>query len=132
MVFILFSAFGPEFSSADFASKHGLHKLSIWEMGQPRRSGQLHEDSGISVSLQNAETTIEVVPLVEQFLEDNQAWIAALSAEPVARLLHLGVTVGEENSYAPSFEFDLHFLALLVDQEMELHVTAYPTSDATE
>ena len=129
MVFILFSAFGPDFSASDFVSKHGLKTGSVWSKGQPLRSGNLHKDAGFSLNLDDAPATNEVVPLVETFLKENQAWLAALREQPVERLLYLGVTVGEESSFAPCLEFGLPFLRLLVDERIELHVSAYPTSD---
>ena len=129
MVFILFRAFGPDFSANDFVSKHGLKTGSIWSKGQPRRSGRFHEDAGFSLNLDEAQTTNEVVPLIESFIKKNQGWLAALREQPVERLLHLGVTVGEESSFAPCLEFGLSFLKLLVDERIELHVSAYPTSD---
>lgn len=130
MVFILFSAFGPDFSANDFVSRHGLKTGSVWSKGQPLRSGSLHKDAGFSLNLDEVQATNAVVPLVEAFLKSNQGWLAALREQPVERLLHLGVTVGEEGSFAPCLEFGLPFLRLLVDEQIELHVSAYPTSDA--
>jgi hypothetical protein len=129
MVFILFSAFGPEFSADDFVSKHGVKATSVWSKGQPLRSGSLHKDSGFSLSLDEAQTTNEVVPLLESFLGQKQNWIAALRKQPVERLFHLGLTVGEESSFAPCLEFGASFLALLANERIDLHVSAYPTSD---
>lgn len=129
MVFILFSAFGPDFSASDFVSRHSIKTGSVWSKGQPLRSGSLHKDAGFSLNLDEVQTTNEVVPLVEIFLKENRGWLAALHEQPVERLIHLGVTVGEESSFAPCLEFGLSFLKLLVDERIELHVSAYPTSD---
>ncbi len=129
MVFILFSAFGTDFSASDFVSKHGLKTGSIWSKGQALRSGSLHKDAGFSLNLDEAQTTNAVVPLVESFLKENQGWFAALREQPVERLLHLGVTVGDASSFAPCLEFSLSFLKLLVEERIELHISAYPTRD---
>lgn len=132
MVFTSFRAFGPDFSASDFVSTHGPTTGSIWSKGQPRRSGNLHEDAGFGLNLDEVQTTNEVVPLVETFLKENQAWLADLREQPVVRVLHLGVTVGEVSSYAPYLEFGVSFLKLLVDEQIELHISAYPTSDTDE
>ena len=129
MVFILFSAFGPDFLANDFVANHGLKAGSIWSKGQPLRSGNLHKDNGFSLNLNDAKTTNDVVPLVEAFLKESQSWLTALREQPVERVLHLGMTVGEESSFAPCLEFGLLFLNMLVDERIELHVLAYPTSD---
>lgn len=131
MVFILFSVFGPDFSANDFVSECGLKNVSIWSKGQPLRSGSLHEDSGFSVTLEEAKSTREVTSLIESFLNKNQHWLAALHEhkQPVECLFHLGVTVGEESSFAPCLEFSFSFLRQLVDRKIDLHVSAYPTSE---
>ncbi|MBZ0223073.1 MAG: hypothetical protein K8F35_08595 [Dokdonella sp.] len=132
MAFILFSAFGPDFSASDFVSKHGLKTDSTWSKGQPLRSRNLHKDAGFSLNFDEVQTTNEVVPLIETFLKESQGWLADLREQPVVRLLHLGVTVGEESSFAPCLEFCVSFLKLLVDERIELHVSAYPTNDTDE
>ncbi len=132
MVFILFSAFGSDFLATDFVERHKLENFSVWSKGQPLRSGRLHKDAGLSVSLEDAQTTVQVIPRIESFLKENQYWLAALDQQPVERLIHLGVTVGEDSSFAPCLEFDFAFLRLLVQHNISLHVSSYPTSDAEE
>jgi hypothetical protein len=132
MVFILFSAFGPDFSASDFVSKHGIKTASVWSKGQPLRSGNLHEDAGFSLNFDEVQATSGVVPSIGAFLNENQSWLAVLHEQPVERLLHIGVTVGEERSFAPCLEFDLTFLKLLVDERIDLYISAYPTSDESD
>ena len=129
MVFILFSVSGIDFQAAQFVSQHGLKDASVWSKGQPLRSGRPHKDSGFSLNLPEVDSTREVIPVVESFFAESQDWLAALDKHSVQRLLHLGVTVGEARSFAPSLEFGFDFLRLLVDRRVELHITAYPTSD---
>lgn len=129
MVFIVFSAYGPEFSANDFVKEHGPKDSSVWSKGQPRRAGKLYEDAGFSLILDEAETN-ESVLSIQTFLKNNQGWLAALRKQPVERLFHLGVTVGEERSYAPTLEFDLSFLKELADEQINLNITAYPASDS--
>lgn len=132
MVFILFSVFGPDFSASDFVSKHGIKTADVWSKGQPLRLGRFHEDAGFSLNFDDIQTTSEVIPAVRALLNENQSWLAALHEQSVERLFHIGVTVGEEKSFAPYLEFDLAFLKLLVDEQIALNISAYPTSDEDE
>lgn len=129
MIFTLFSVFGPEFPASDFVSRFDLSEASVWSKGQPLRLGRFHEDSGFSLHLDDLQMTRELIPFIDFFLNSNQKWLVALHEEPVELVLHLGVTVGEQLSFAPCLEFGYSILKRLVDERIDLHISSYPTSD---
>ena len=129
MVFIQFTAHGADFAAQEFLSEHSLHGASLWQKGDPRRSGKVHEDSGLGFSLPDAETTVAAPPLVEAFLESNGRLLSALQHLGAACNLHLGVTVGEQSSFAPTLEFSPELLNRLAQRNISLSITGYPTSD---
>ena len=129
MVFIQFTARGPFFGSGEFAAKHSLNSASIWQKGQAHRFGRVHEDAGFGLSLPDAETPIAAIPLIEAFVEENAHWLSELRQQGASASLNLGVTVGEEQSFAPTIEFSTALLHRLANTGISLAVTGYPTSD---
>jgi hypothetical protein len=129
MVIILFSAFGSDFSPSEFVLKHGIKNASIWSKGHQRRSGNVNEDSGFSISFEEAKTTSQSIEIMTLFLKTEEDWIDSLQELDVNLQLHLGVFVGSNQSFAPCFEFDIPFLTLLAEHKINLHISAYPTSD---
>lgn len=129
MVFIQFTASGAGFAVQEFLSENSLHGASLWLKGDARRSGKVHDDSGFGFSLPDAETTVAAPSLVEAFLESNGSLLSALQHLGIACNLHLGVTVGEQSSFAPTLEFAPAFLDRLAQRNISLSITGYPTSD---
>ena len=123
------AARGPLFPSRSFSTSSSKLCASLWLKGDARHSGKVHEDSGFGFSLPDAETTVAALPLIEAFLESNGSLLSALQHLGTSCNLHLGVTVGEQRSFAPTLEFAPALLSRLAQRNISLSITGYPTSD---
>jgi hypothetical protein len=131
MVFSTLRVQGTDFPVDSFLRGRSLEVSAVWHKGEPRRAGRTHEDSGFNLHLPDAESWIAALPTVQAFLESERQTFDSLRSLGVEAVLDIGVTVGEEKSYAPSIEFPRDFLAQLVALGMKLNVSAYPTSEQT-
>lgn len=131
MVFITFSVYGPEFAARTFVPEHGIGEATTWARGDRLRTGRERQDSGFMISLPDADTTAEAIPAVASFLTKSHQWLSALPSSAAQREFHLGMTVGENKSFAPRLELPVSFLASLVASGIQLDVSGYPTSDET-
>ena len=113
----------------EFLAEHRLDVRSIWRKGDDRRSGRKHEDSGFDIGFPDAASWVVGLPVIRTFLDSNAAALEKLRLLGVCVDLDIGVTAGEEQSFAPTLEFPQGFLTLLVTLGVNLNVAAYPTSD---
>jgi len=132
VVFIQFTASGYSFAAGEFAAKHSLSSASLWQKGQAHRFGRVHNDAGFGLSLPDVETPIAAFPLIEAFVEENTHWLSELRQQGSSASLRLGVTVGEEQSFAPTIEFSTALLHRLASTGISLAVTGYPASDEAQ
>ena len=129
MNFMNLRAYGPDFSVDEFLAEHRLDVSSIWRKGDDRPSGGKYEHAGFDIGFPDAASWVVGLPVIRAFLDSNAAPLEKLRLLGVCVDLDIGVTVGEERSFAPTLEFPQGFLTLLVTLGVNLNVAAYPTSD---
>lgn len=130
MIFIGLRVLASDYPVDDFLNDHGVQASSVWHKGELRRMGLIHEDSGYSIEFEDAESWVTALPSVQTFLEREKHVLEAAAKQfDVEMTLDIGVTVGEENSYAPSLSFPSEFLALLGALGITLNISAYPTAE---
>jgi hypothetical protein len=129
MVFTTLRVRGADFPVDAFLRERRLQVSAVWRKGEPMRGGHVFEDSGFNISLPDAESWAMALPAVRAFLESERTLLEHLHALALQSVLDVGVSVGEERSYAPSLEFPHDVLAQLAAHGVSLCVSAYPTSD---
>jgi hypothetical protein len=131
MVFVVIRVSGADFAVDGFLAERDLAINSVWHKGETSLRGRLLDESGFNLALPDAESWVEALPLVHSFLQSERDLFRDLSELNVEMELDIGVTVGEEKSFAPSLQFPIDFLAELISCGIYLNVSAYPTSDET-
>jgi hypothetical protein len=112
MVFITFSAYGSKFPARAFVAQHEIDGISSWARGASRRIGQEYQDSDFMAGLPDAETTVEAIRIITSFLVVSRQWISVLPSA-ARREFHVGMTVGENASFAPRLELPVTLLCWL-------------------
>lgn len=128
MIFMVLRAQDPSFPVDTFLSRHSVQASYVWRKGEPRRRGLTHEDSGFSIQLPDVASWVVGLPSVKAYIESRRHIFEDLQQIDAEVVLDIGVTVGEEESYAPSLSFPKDFLALLITLGINLNVSAYPTA----
>lgn len=131
MVFIVIRISGNDFAVDDFLESRNLEVDAVWRKGDVTFRGRVMDDSGFNLSLPDAESWVQALPSVHSFLRAERELFRELLGQNVKMELDIGVTVGEEKSFAPSLQFPADFLTDLVSAGVTLNVSAYPTSDET-
>ncbi len=129
MVFIVFRISGQGFAVDQFLRSHDVEVSAIWRAGEASRTGQLIEDSGFNLSLPDFDSWAQALPFVHSFLREQKELFRELAERKLSMELDIGVTVGEEKSFAPSLAFPIEFLSDLTSYGVMLTVSAYPASD---
>ena len=129
MVFTTLRVRGIDFPVDTFLSERQLEVSTVWRRGEPTRTGRPHEDSGFNIAQPDADSWVIALPVVRAFLESQSELLDDLHTHGVEVILDLGVTAGEEKSYAPSLDFPPDLLAQFAARGVTLCVSAYPTSD---
>lgn len=131
MVFIVIRVSGPEFPVDEFLRSRDLEVDAIWRKGEISRKGRPLDESGFNLSLPDFDSWVQALPLVHSFLLNQKELFRELVSLNLSMVMDIGVTVGEEKSFAPSLEFPVKFLSDLASYGVILNVSAYPTSDET-
>ncbi len=109
-------------------------KLSIaidssWQKGSRTRSGKLRENSGFTACICDCSTPFRMIEELSDFLRyiDNKH-LNFKQLELNARL-SIGVTVGDQQQFIATFDFQNDLLELVSKLGLHLSISAYPTTD---
>lgn len=130
MVFLVMRISGTNFCVDQFLHGRKLDVTAIWRQGEMSKRGKVFDDSGFNLSLPDFDSWKQALPFVQSFFQVQAQLFHELSDMNLRAALDIGVTVGDEESFAPSLEFPVEFLAALASLGIVLNVSAYPTSDA--
>lgn len=129
MILLLFNAFGDDFFPSIFVERFPVKGVEIFEKGKPMSYGKnIHTQSGLSVPMEAAATTSDVIPQIESFISKNRNWLLPLKEQSVELLFNIGITVGGNDAYVPCLELKTGFLNLLAESNIGLNIYGYPTS----
>lgn len=129
MVFVVIRVSGAEFAVDDFLDRWNLEVGLVWRKGELSIRGRVAEDSGFSLCLPDADSWKQALPSVQTFLRAEKKMFEELRHLNIEMELDIGVTVGEEKSFAPSLKFPIDFLTDLISSGIDINVSAYPASD---
>jgi hypothetical protein len=131
MIFLLLTISGSNWEPEQIIREFQIANCTTWKHGEPMKhgSGRTYKDSGIALSLPDHPNWVEAMPEVASLLNANLPLFARVAAMGMASELSVGVTVGSDESFAPSLDFPTTFLAALQEASINLQVTCYPTSD---
>lgn len=115
----------------DYLHRSQLEVTNIWRNGEASRNGRVNESSGFNLSFPEESSWAESLAAVSAHLRSEASLLRELRDVNAEVELDIGVTVGEEQSYAPSLGFPSEFLADLASLGISLTVSAYPTNDET-
>jgi hypothetical protein len=134
MIFILLRFSGQAFEPNEIVERFQVPNCYIWRKGDVFQSGhgRTHKDFGFSFSLPNEDSWPAALPVIRSMLAKHSALFSAVAAMSLLSELSVGVTVGENASFAPSLDIPLDFLSELLEAKLLLTITAYPTSDEYE
>ena len=131
MIFTLLRVSGLNWQPTEMVARFQIRDASVWRAGDARRRGN-YKDSGFSLSLPEHESWASAKTAIRDLLCAQKHALDAAAVLDLSVELSIGVTVGEENSYAPTLDFEPELLAALHAARVALSVTAYPTSDEQE
>jgi hypothetical protein len=128
MVFAVIRVAGQDLMIDRFLGRDGLEIGGVYRKGETRRNGQVHTKSGFAFSFPETSSWAQSLPIVFAHLHaeaDLYREFRQLRAEVE---LDIGITVGEEGSFAPTLMFPNDFLSELALLGMDLNISAYPAS----
>jgi hypothetical protein len=126
MLAVVWRLAGPTFDVDTFISRFDLEPDVIWYRGQPTRRGRVHETSGLSLSIDNADSTDGVVQDIMTFVQSEPAMLLTVQKERLDSTIDIGFTVGDGEAFTRSLLFPPELLTLLGTAGIRLEVSAYP------
>jgi hypothetical protein len=131
MIFSIVRISGDNWQPNEIVDRFNIPGCSVWHRGDPFKTGKglEHSDTGLAFSLPDAESRITGLPLVRSMLQQRLELFRTVAAMGMKSELSIGVTVGEEASFAPSLDFPLELIAELHIANVALEINAYPTSN---
>ncbi len=131
MVYVVLRIASRDLPVDDYLHRSRLEVTNIWRNGEASRNGRVNESSGFNLSFPDEPSWSKSLAAVRGHLQSEAVLLRDLRDVNAEMELDIGVTVGEEQSYAPSLEFPSEFLADLASLGISLTVSAYPTNDET-
>jgi hypothetical protein len=131
MIFLLIQVVSDSWQPRAIVNQFKVPDCFIWRFGDPFASGRARvlKDTGFAFSLPDADAWVTVLQLVRAMLQQSLELFQAVAAMGLKSELSIGVTAGEEESFAPSLDIPLELISELRAAKVALVVTAYPTSD---
>lgn len=131
MIFSLIRITGENWQPSEIIARFDLSDCTVWQRGDPLTlgKGRTHTTTGLAFSLPDAESWVTGLPLVRSTLQRNRELFQTVAALGLKTELSIGVTVGEETSFAPSLDFPLELISELHAAKVALEINSYPTSD---
>lgn len=133
MIVVVLRAFSPAFEVKPFLARFpGLQPDAIWQRGEKKPVRGVHEESGFTLTLVEAETGAQAVSEARQALENLAPALEALRGQSVSCLVDFGMFIGSERHFTGSVRWTSEDLQWFVARGLGLAASAYPTSDEGE
>ena len=120
---------GVEFDPDGFAREHGLAPELSWRAGQPDPVGQVHAHSGFNLTVADEPSVTQSVAKVRQWVHQHRLALQTLETWGGTAVLDVALTVGASDQFTSSVAFSESDLALFVESNLALCVSAYPAQD---
>ena len=131
MIFSTVRITGENWQPNEIIHRFNIPECTVWHRGDTFEvgKGRTHKNTGFAFSLPDADSWVAGLPLVMSMLELNRELFQTVAAIGLKAELSIGVTVGEEASFAPSLDLPLKLIAALHSANVAMEINAYPTSD---
>ena len=120
------------FEVETYLARFGMAADRFWRAGQFRRPGEVHSDSGFSITIADASLSIALMDQIRRWCDEHGAALDGLTELFLHAELDVGLTVGASDQYTASIVFNPRDLAPLAKYGIVLRVSAYPSSEADE
>ncbi len=131
MIIVVWRAAGPSFDVDSFLKRFpGIQPDAVWHKGDARRSGGVQRTSGFSKVLGESDSSRAIVGTIRRRIDQWTAILRALRRMSVPAEIDFGMTVGGVPEFTRSLRFARRDLSVLLAREVDLVVSAYPTSEA--
>ena len=129
MHLILIRCSGVDFDADGFARQHGFTPEISWRAGQADLVGQVHAHSGFNLTVADEATVAQSVTKLRQWVQQNKVALQTLESWGGAAVADVALTVGPSDPFTSSVTFSESDLALFVESNLALGVSAYPAQD---
>lgn len=123
---------GEQQAVDDLLQDTGALPDKVWKRGDAKIRGAVHENSGFSVVMADAETPLEMVATTRRILGSYNEAGVHFDAINLSAELSLGLTVGDPRQFAAIVSFTPDDLRLIGSLGISLSIAAYPCSNNYE
>ncbi len=116
--------YGDDAALSDIRDGLPVEPDSDWKKGDVRPDGRVRIDSGFYVNLATDQNPALLLKQVHAFLVECQARGITFDVAPVAAELRIAYTVSDPTPGAPTLDFSLAELALLIEMGITLSITS--------
>ncbi len=120
---------GVEFDPDGFADKHGFAPDVSWRAGQPDPVGRVHPHSGFNLTIADEASLAQSVAKVRKWVVQHKLALQTLETWGGTAVLDLALIVDGSDQSTSSVAFSESDLALFVESNLALCVSAYPAQD---
>ena len=129
MNLVVIRVYGAGFDADGFAQEHGLAPDISWRAGQPDPVGRLHDHSGFNLTVAHEPSVALSVAKLRHWVQDNKLALQTLESWGGPAVLDVTLTVDTSDESTSSVAFSESDLALFVESNLALCVSAFPAQD---
>ena len=129
MNLVVIRVYGVEFDPDGFAREHRLAPDISWRAGQPDLVGRLHDHSGFNLTVAAEPSVAQSVGKAREWILHNKLALQTLESWGGTAVLDVALTVGTSDRVTPTVAFSESDLALFVESNLALCVSAFPAQD---
>lgn len=129
MNLVVIRVYGAEFDPDGFAQQHGLAPDVSWRTGQPDPVGRVHPHAGFNLTIADEPSVAQSVVRVRQWVVQNKLALRTLETWGGTAVLDVALIVDGSDQTTSSVAFSESDLALFVETNLALCVSAYPAQD---
>lgn len=129
MNLVVIRVYGVEFDADGFAREHQFAPDISWRSGQPDPVGQVHSHSGFNLTVADEPSVGQSVGKAREWVQHNKLALQTLESWGGTAVLDVALTLGASDHVTPSVAFSDSDLALFVEANLALCVSAFPAQD---
>ena len=126
MLAVVWCVEGARFDVEEFIARFGLAPDVIWREGEHTRRGRPYATSGLSLSIDTAETMDGILQDILRFVRTEQPMLEAARTAQLSSVIDIGFTVGDDDHFTRTLRVPPELLAELGASGISLEVSAYP------
>jgi hypothetical protein len=126
MIFSFFRISGFDHAPDQLLHQWALEPSHVWDSGDISPRGQMYGDAGFTLPLPDAESWVQALPDLIDFIESKDGLFQELMDLGAQVELNIGMTVGVD---ASSLEFPKSLIADLGLHGIGVNLTAFPATE---